>query len=128
MRGRGLSIDAEFLQWFGLLGAALTWTVQLVVGFGVTLARCGAANAVLGVDVKAWEISLMAVGIALALLAEAAALSLLWQTRDVDYSDPPPEGRRHFFVVAAALGNLLFIVIIVLSGTGAIVHEPCVPA
>jgi hypothetical protein len=128
MRGRGLSIDAEFLQWFGLLGAGLTWTVQLVVGFGVTLARCGAANAVLGVDVKAWEISLMAVGIALALLAEAAALSLLWQTRDVDYSDPPPEGRRHFFVVAAALGNLLFIVIIVLSGTGAIVHEPCVPA
>jgi hypothetical protein len=128
MRGRGLSIDAELLQWFGLLGAALTWTVQLVVGFGVTLARCGAANAVLGVDVKAWEISLMAVGIALALLAEAAALSLLWQTRDVDYSDPPPEGRRHFFVVAAALGNLLFIVIIVLSGTGAIVHEPCVPA
>jgi hypothetical protein len=128
MRGRRLSIDAEFLQWFGLLGAALTWTVQLVVGFGVTLARCGAANAVLGVDVKAWEISLMAVGIALALLAEAAALSLLWQTRDVDYSDPPPEGRRHFFVVAAALGNLLFIVIIVLSGTGAIVHEPCVPA
>jgi hypothetical protein len=128
MRGRGLSIDAEFLQWFGLLGAALTWTVQLVVGFGVTLARCGAANAVLGVDVKAWEISLMAVGIALALLAEAAALSVLWQTRDVDYSDPPPEGRRHFFVVAAALGNLLFIVIIVLSGTGAIVHEPCVPA
>jgi hypothetical protein len=128
MRGRGLSIDAEFLQWFGLLGAALTWTVQLVVGFGVTLARCGAANAVLGVDVKAWEISLMAVGIALALLAEAAALTLLWQTRDVDYSDPPPEGRRHFFVVAAALGNLLFIVIIVLSGTGAIVHEPCMPS
>jgi hypothetical protein len=128
MRGRGLSIDAEFLQWFGLLGAALTWTVQLVVGFGVTLARCGAANAVLGVDVKAWEISLMAVGIALALLAEAAALTLLWQTRDVDYSDPPPEGRRHFFVVAAVLGNLLFIVIIVLSGTGAIVHEPCMPS
>jgi hypothetical protein len=128
MRGRGLSIDAEFLQWFGLLGAALTWTVQLVVGFGVTLARCGAANVVLGVDVKAWEISLMAVGIALALLAEAAALTLLWQTRDVDYSDPPPEGRRHFFVVAAVLGNLLFIVIIVLSGTGAIVHEPCMPS
>ena len=128
MRGRGLSIDAEFLQWFGLLGAALTWTVQLVVGFGATLARCGAANAVLGVDVKAWEISLMAVGIALALLAEAAALTLLWQTRDVDYSDPPPEGRRHFFVVAAVLGNLLFIVIIVLSGTGAIVHEPCMPS
>jgi hypothetical protein len=122
---RRLNLSAEFLQWFGLLGAALTWTVQLVVGFGVTLARCGAANAVLGVHVKAWELALMAVGIGLVLLAESAALTLLWQTRNVDHSGPAPEGRRHFFVLAAALGNLLFLVIIVLSGVGAIVHEPC---
>ena len=128
MRVSARYLDPEFLQWFGLFGAGLTWTVQLVVGFGVTLARCGAANAVLGVDVKAWELTLMVVGIALALLAESAALSVLWQTRDVDYSDPPPEGRRHFFAVAASIGNLLFLVIIVLSGTGAIVHEPCHPA
>ena len=100
---RELRVSAEFLQWFGLLGAALTWKVQLVVGFGATVARCGAANAVLGVDVKAWEITLMAAGIVLVLLAEGAALTLLWQTRNVDYTDPPPEGRRHFFVVAAAL-------------------------
>jgi hypothetical protein len=125
---RDLKVSAEFLQWFGLLGAALTWTLQLVIGFGVTIARCGAANAVLGVDVKAWEVSLLATGIVLALLAEGAALKLLWQTRNVDYSGPPPEGRRHFFVVAAVLGNLLFLVIIVLSGVGAIVHRPCVPA
>jgi hypothetical protein len=117
--------DPDFLQWFGLFGAALTWTVQLVVGFGVTLARCGAANAVLGVDVKAWELALMATGIALALLAEAAALSILWQTRNVDYGGPPPEGRRHFFALAASIGNVLFLVVIVLSGTGAIVHAPC---
>ena len=38
---------------------------------------------------------------------------------------PPPEGRRHFFALAASIGNVLFLVIIVLSGTGAIVHEPC---
>lgn len=128
MTGRGFNLSADFLQWFGLFGAALTWTLQLVLGVGVTFARCGAANAVLGVDVKAWQISLMVVGIALVLLAEAAALKLLWQTRDVDYGGPAPEGRRHFFVVAAALGNLLFLVIIVLSGVGAIVHEPCVGA
>jgi hypothetical protein len=125
---RELNLNPEFLQWFGLLGAALTWTLQLVIGFGVTIARCGAANAVLGVDVKAWEVTLLVTGVAFALLAEGAALTLLWQTRDVDYTEPPPEGRRHFFVVAAVLGNLLFLVIIVLSGVGAIVHEPCVPA
>lgn len=113
------------MQWYGLLGAALTWAVQLVLGFGVTVARCGAANAVLGVDVKAWELALMTAGIVLALSAEGAALTILWQTRDVDHNDPPPDGRRHFFVVAAALGNILFLVMIVLSGVGAIVHEPC---
>jgi hypothetical protein len=128
MTGRRLNVSAEFLQWFGLLGAALTWTAQLVIGFGVTIARCGPANAVLGVDVKAWQISLMVVGIVLVLLAEAAALTLLWQTRAVYYGGAPPDGRRHFFVVAAALGNLLFLVVIVLSGIGAIVHEPCVQA
>jgi hypothetical protein len=117
--------DPEFLQWFGLFGAALTWTLQLVIGFGATIARCGPANAVLGVDVKAWEIALMATGIALALLAEIAALSILRETRNVDYGGPAPAGRRHFFALAASVGNLLFIVIIVLSGTGAIVHEPC---
>jgi ABC-type uncharacterized transport system permease subunit len=128
MRLSARYLDPEFLQWFGLFGAALTWTVQLVVGFGVTIARCGPANAVLGVDVKAWEVTLMAAGIALVLLAEGAALSVLWETRNVDESGPPPEGRRRFFAVAASIGNLLFLVIIVLSGTGAIVHEPCHPA
>jgi hypothetical protein len=125
MRLSARYVDPEFLQWFGLFGAALTWTVQLVVGFGVTIARCGPANAVLGVDVKAWELALMGTGIALALLAEAAALNILWQTRNVDYGGPPPEGRRHFFALAASIGNVLFLVVIVLSGTGAVFHQPC---
>jgi hypothetical protein len=125
MRLSARYLDPEFLQWFGLFGAALTWTVQLVVGFGVTIARCGPANAVLGVDVQAWELALMGTGIALALLAEAAALNILWQTRNVDYGGPPPEGRRHFFALAASIGNVLFLVVIVLSGTGAVFHQPC---
>ena len=125
MRLSARYLDPEFLQWFGLFGAALTWTVQLVVGFGVTIARCGPANAVLGVDVKAWELALMGTGIALALLAEAAALSILWQTRNIDYGGPPPEGRRHFFALAASIGNVLFLVVIVLSGTGAVFHQAC---
>ena len=128
MRTWARQLDPDFLQWFGLFGAALTWTAQLVIGFGVTIARCGPANAVLGVDVKAWEIALMATGIALALLAEAAALTVLWETRNVDYGGPAPEGRRHFFALAASIGNVLFIVVIVLSGVGAIVHQPCVEA
>lgn len=129
MTAAGRRFTPEFLQWFGLFGAALTWTAQLVIGFGVAVARCGAANAVLGVDVRVWELALTTAGVAFVLLAEAAALTTLWETRSVDYDDPAPAGRRHFFAVAAALGNLLFLVAIVLSGVAAIVHQPpCQPA
>jgi hypothetical protein len=72
-----------------------------------------------------WEIALMAAAIGLVLVSEGAALSVLWQTREVEHGDPAPAGRRHFFALAAAVGNVLFLVVIVLSGTAAIVHEPC---
>jgi len=67
---------AEFLTWFGLLGAGLIWVVQLVVGFGVTVAACSAAGRVWGIDVDAWEIGLMTVGVVVVFLAEAAAVSI----------------------------------------------------
>ena len=117
--------SSEFLQWFGLLGAALIWALQLVLGFGVTVARCGAANRVLGVDVTLWEVGLLAVALALALLAETAAVTLFLRTRGLDDSAPPPGGRHHFFAVAATLGNALFLVIILLSGIAAILHATC---
>lgn len=119
------SIGLEFLQWFGLLGAALIWTVQFVVGYGVTVANCGAGGTHLGIDLRTWEISLMASAGALVLLSEAAAIATLAATRDSEHDDPPPAGRRRFFALAAVLGNVLFLVIIVLSGIGAISQAPC---
>jgi len=129
MRLSARRLTPEFLQWFGLFGAALTWSAQLVLGFGVAVARCGAANAVLGVDLRAWQLSLLGVGVLLVVLAEVAALETLWETRAVHYDDAAPDGRRHFFAVAAVLGNLLFLVAIVLGGVAAVVHQPpCQPA
>ena len=119
---------AEFLQWFGLLGAALVWTVQHVTGFGVAVADCAAAGGTFSIDRRTWEIVLMVLALALAGLAEAAALTVLRSTRELDYDDPGPDGRRHFFAVAAALGNLLFLVIILLSGISTISHTGCRPA
>jgi hypothetical protein len=116
---------AEALQWFGLFGAALIWTAQLVIGFGLTVARCGAAGSRWGIDLHTWEILLMAIGIVVTLSAEGAALSVFLSTRELEHDDPPPHGRRHFFASAAALGNVLFLVIILLSGIGVIVHPPC---
>jgi hypothetical protein len=119
------AVGQEFLQWFGLLGAPFAWTVQLVLGFGVTEARCSAGSMRWGVDVHTWEISLMVAAAAIALLAESCAIALYLVTRDVDYSGPPPLGRRHFFVTASSLGNLLFLAIILMSGLAAVHHSPC---
>jgi hypothetical protein len=118
-------VGQEFLQWFGLLGAPLAWAVQLVVGFGVTEARCDAGSAHWGVGFDTWEISLMAAAGMIVLLAEAAAVGLYLATRDVHYEGPPPIARRRFFVTASSLGNVLFLVIILMSGLAAVYHTPC---
>ena len=114
----------ELFQWYGLLGAALAWTAQLVLGFGLTVARCGAGGN-FGLAVDTWEILLIVVAGSLALLGEAAAVAVFLATRSLEHDDPPPDGRRHFFASAAVVGNLLFLMIILLSGIGIIAHSPC---
>ena len=114
----------ELFQWYGLLGAALAWTAQLVLGFGLTVARCGAGGN-FGLAVDTWEILLIVVAGSLALLGEAAAVAVFLATRSLEHDDPPPDGRRHFFASAAVVGNLLFLMIILLSGIGIVAHSPC---
>jgi hypothetical protein len=115
----------ELLQWYGLFGAALAWAGGHVVNVGVGLANCTAASRHWGIDSVTWTIVVTVVGLSLALLAEAAAISVLLETRSADYDDSPPDGRRHFFALAAALGNILFIVAIVLSAVGALAFTDC---
>ncbi len=118
-------LTAEFLQWFGLGGAALTWAAQLIIGFGVTLARCGAGGARFGLDLHTWELTTMVTAVSLALAAEAAAISTVVRSRGAEYDGPPPGGRRYFFALAASVGNLLFVGAILLSGIAALSHDPC---
>ena len=113
----------ELLQWFGLLGAALAWAGQLVVGYGVTVARCNPAR--LGLALDTWEIVLTAIGGAIVLAAEAAAIAVFLETREAGHDGPPPAGRRHFFASAAVVGNVLFLAMILFSGLGAISNSGC---
>jgi hypothetical protein len=115
----------ELLQWYGLFGAALAWAVQHVLTFGASLANCAAASRHWGVDIVAWTIVVGAIGLSFAALSEAAALSVLLETRGVKYEDAPPLGRRHFFAYGAAIGNVLFIVAIVLNVVGALAFTDC---
>jgi hypothetical protein len=115
----------DFLQWFGLLAAPLAWTVQLVLGFGVTQAACSTVRTRWGVSVDTWETSLMVASALIVVLAEVCAVTLYRATIDVPYDGPPPVGRRHFFVAASSLGNVLFLAIILMSGIAAVHHTPC---
>jgi hypothetical protein len=119
------SVTQEFMQWFGLLGAPLAWAVQLVLGYGVTEARCGVGGSRWGVGVDTWEITLMVAAGAVVLLAELCATGLYFATREVSYDGAAPLGRRHFFVTASSLGNVLFLVVILLSGIAAVEHVAC---
>ena len=121
------SVRPELLQWYGLFGAALAWTTQLVLGFGVSYADCNTVGRQWGIDVVTWEIALMVVGGLVAVVAEVAAVSVFLSTRELEYDDPPPAGRRHFFSFAAMLGNLLFINAILISGIAAIANSTCRP-
>jgi hypothetical protein len=121
-------LHPELLQWYGLFGAALAWAAQLVVGFGVAYADCTAASRHWGLDVVTWVIVLTVVGVAFGVLAEAAALSILFETRQLGYADAPPQGRRHFFAYGAALGNVLFLTGMLITAVGALSNATCRPA
>lgn len=115
----------ELLQWYGLFGAALAWAAQHVVAFGANYAHCLSGSRHWGIDVTTWTIVLSSVGLLFAVLAEAAALTVVLETRGTGYDGQPPAGRRHFFALAAALGNILFIVAIVLNAVGALAFTDC---
>ena len=120
-----LSPTIEFLQWFGLFGAALTWTAEHVIAYGVTVARCGAGGRDWGIPEHTTQLVLLALALALWLLSQAAAVTILVRTMSVEHQDPPPDGRRHFFAVAAVGGNMLFLVAIILDTVGAVFHTAC---
>jgi hypothetical protein len=115
----------ELQQWFGLLGAPLAWTVQLVAGFGAADANCAPGSAHWGVPVEGWQIGFTAAAATIAVCAELSAAALYLRLRDVHDDAPGPRGRLHFFSVAALAGNVLFIALIALTGFGALSHLGC---
>ncbi|HST16898.1 MAG TPA: hypothetical protein VLK36_04470 [Gaiellaceae bacterium] len=117
--------NPELLLWFGLLAAPLAWTVQLVVGYGATIARCTGTTSSRSFSLTPWEVALTAVAAVVALTGQAAALLVFRSTRGRHETDPPPDGRVRFLVLAALLSNTLFLVVILLGGITAAGLEPC---
>jgi hypothetical protein len=111
-------VRLEVLQWYALLGGAIAWAAQHVVGYFASTAGCGAT----GGSATATQIVAASVAGLMILAAEGAALVVF---RATSLDEPPPAGRLHFFAQAALLGNVLFLVIVVLTGVGSVVSLPC---
>lgn len=122
----------EFLQWFGLLGAALAWTGEHVVGIGISIAACNRIGTLapheigpnFGFGGSVWELALLVAAAVVAVFAEVAAVYLLVVLRDHD--NEPPGGRHVFFAYAAVPGNLVFLGLILADGIMSLYQFPCV--
>jgi heme/copper-type cytochrome/quinol oxidase subunit 2 len=115
----------ELLQWFGLVAAGPTWFGQLVLGWGLTEARCGAGGQHWEISNDTWQALLMTWGVAVFLAAEAAAVIVFRRTAGAEEDDPPPPGRMHFFATAAMTANVIFLIIILLTGFASILNVTC---
>jgi hypothetical protein len=116
----------EVLQWVGLLAGLVFAMAQLVLGYGFSDAECGAGGAPWGIANDTWQITLMSVSTLVVLAAEAAAITVVVQTRHVGYSDAePPIGRIRFLAIAAIPANACFLGIVLLSGIASIADVVC---
>ena len=120
----------EILQWGGLFLGAAIFACAHVLGYGIVLATCNPGNATFGIDHHVWEGALMASSAVVVLIAEAAALTVVWATRDIDegYEDEPPHGRIRYFAIAASFANILFLCIVLLELFGSLFNVACTQA
>ncbi|MFN2617634.1 MAG: hypothetical protein ABR581_11010 [Thermoleophilaceae bacterium] len=118
----------RLFMWFGVLGAPFAWTLQFLVGYGLTEAACNPGGD-RGLALNGTTLVATVAAASIAVLAELSALKVFLHTRPVrgtgGAEEPPPRGRVHFLGTVGLLLGPLFFCIIVMSGVGAIVLTDC---
>jgi hypothetical protein len=112
----------EALVWFGVLGGAAAWTVQLVVGSQLEENHCTRFGARYSIHTPTWEAALTAGTAAVAVAAGVAALLAYRRSR----RGGDRRGRIGFMATSGILANTLFLALILLGGIGVSVLDPCV--
>jgi hypothetical protein len=115
----------ELLQWYALLGGALAWAAQHVLGYFISVAGCSTSVGHWHVNMGLWQTLVGVAALAGVLLAELAAFRVYQATKEIDEDAPGPDGRLHFFAEAALLGNVLFLMLVLLDGAGSLYHLNC---
>jgi hypothetical protein len=114
----------EVLLWLGLFGAPAAWTVQHIVGYGLTEASCQeAGQSVWHVPLDAWTIVVTGVTLAVALAGAAAGIATMRRTRDA--GTEPPGARIRFLATVSLTTTPLFIAIMLMTGLGTLFTTAC---
>jgi hypothetical protein len=114
----------RLLVWFGLLGAPLAWTLELVVGYGWEEAACAPAGMRWNIGSTWAHISIFAATAAIAVAALFSAAAG-WRTarRSAD-----ARGRIEFLAAGGVFVSALFLAAVVMTGGGVVALEPCAPS
>lgn len=117
----------EILQWGGLFLGAAIFACAHVLGYGIVLAACNPGNARFGISHHVWEGALMSSSAVVILIAEAAAVTVIYATRNLDegYEEDPPLGRIRYLAIGASLANVLFLGIVLLELFGSLFNVAC---
>jgi len=108
-------VIARLLIWYGVFGAALAWSVQLVIGYELDEAMCAQGNS----GSKPWLVAAtLVLGAAAAGSLGAAFMSWRGLRRD-------PRGVVRFLALAGMFAGLFFIVLVALGGLQLISLDSC---
>ena len=111
------------LMWFGLLGAPLAWTVQHVVGFGLTQAQCNLGGRDWSIPIDPGTLAITVAATIVALLSGAAAVAAFMATRDA--GTELPGARLHFLATVGIVITPIFMCIVLMSGISVLTLPEC---
>ena len=123
----------NLLVWFGILGGPAAWLSVHVIGIAFGWAQCNDPASRWQLPVHAWDVATAAVGVLVALAAEAVSFWVFRLTADEGEGlsrrgigeGEAPVGRLHFLSVIGLTVNPLALAIIVMVGFGTALLPLC---
>ncbi len=101
----------------------MAWALVHVAGYAFGLAQCDDPANRWQLPVHAWDVAFAAVGVLIALAAEAVSFWIFRQTKQE--GNDPPVGRLHFLSVIGLTVNPLAIAIMLMTGVSTSVLRLC---
>jgi hypothetical protein len=104
-------------MWYGFLGGAAAWSVQLVLGYGIEDSACSQGSS----DTKAWIVAAtVLLGVAALGSSGAAFLTWRWADRRGDV-----RGAVSFLALTGIFAGAFFLVLIALGGLQLLTLDSC---